>query len=102
MGVCHYRSDGNKIIFKQTANHSAGDCWKYKLSTDYVIKEREYFETGFPLSVGYTQNWEFDFLNEGEITINWICYKGGTLNKDNSYSETYLFDENGNLKKVTA
>lgn len=90
--------NGNKEIrFSQQANSSSGTYWHYSLSTNTVISEKEYYATRFPLNFGsgYTENWIFDIIGDGDVTIQWFAYKGDALSEKDSYSITYHFEENG-------
>lgn len=81
------------FCLKQSANSSSGTYWEYELSTDKIIKETNYYETRFPLNfTGYKQNWEFDIIGRGDVTVYWKAYDGGSYDEKNCYSVTYSFD----------
>lgn len=92
-----------EVILSQKANSSSGSYWEYELSTDTVINEIEYYESKFPLNVGpgYAQNWRFEVIGEGEITIKWLAYEGDSYKESDSYSITYLFDDEGKYTIVS-
>lgn len=96
-------NDKNEIRFSQQANGSSGTYWNYSISTNTVISEKEYYETRSPISFGpgYTENWIFEIIGEGDVTIQWLAYKGGTLSETDSYSITYRFEENGKYRIIS-
>ncbi len=91
-----------EVVFSQKANSSSGSCWEYELSTDTVIKEIEYYTSKFPLNFGpgYTQNWRFEIIGKGEVTVKWLAYQGDDYQEKSSYSVTYYFDNDGNYSIV--
>ena len=76
----------------QFASGSSGEFWTYELSTDKVIKEIEYKEN----ILGSEQEWSFEQIGVGEVTIRWNAHEGLRYNESGSYSITYYFDEDGN------
>ena len=76
----------------QFASGSSGKFWTYELSTDKVIKEIVYEENIF----GSEQEWTFEQIGVGEVTIRWNKHEGLRYNETGSYSITYYFDEDGN------
>ncbi len=66
---------------EQTANSSNGSYWEYELSTEDVLAESGYYETGF-LGPGYTQHWKFEAVGEGNVTLLWKHYTAGGMNFD--------------------
>ncbi len=76
----------------QFASGSSGEFWTYELSTDKVIKEIEYEEN----ILGSEQEWSFEQIGVGEVTIRWNAHEGLRYNESGSYSITYYFDEDGN------
>lgn len=94
-------STSETIEFTQKANGSAGNFWEYELSNNDIIQEISYTETQVFLSPGYRQNWTFNILNEGDVTIQWLAYKGGSLSEKDSYSITYHFEENGEYSTIS-
>lgn len=76
----------------QFASGSSGKFWTYELSTDKVIKEIAYEENIF----GSEQEWTFEQIGVGEVTIRWNKHEAGEYNESGSYSITYYFDEDGN------
>jgi len=92
-----------EVIFSQKANSSSGSYWEYELSTDTIINEIEYYESKFPLNFGsgYTQSWRFEVIGEGEIIIKWLAYEGDSYKESDSYSITYLFDDEGRYTVVS-
>ena len=76
----------------QFASGSSGEFWTYELSTDKVIKEIAYEENIF----GSEQEWSFEQIGVGEVTIRWNAHEGLRYNEIGSYSITYYFDEDGN------
>lgn len=83
-----------RLFITQFANGSSGEFWTYELSTDTVIKEIEYAGNIF----GSGQEWTFEQIGVGEVTIRWIAHEGLRYNERQSYSITYYFDEDGNYK----
>lgn len=85
------------IRFTQTANDRGGNYWEYKLSNDKVITEIDYYHSRSFLNFGpaETQNWIFEPVNTGEVTITWQEYEGGGF-VGSSYEVTYYFDKDGN------
>lgn len=95
----------NELLLTQSANGSSGSYWEYSLSTENVIKEKQYYESRNPLNFGpgYKQNWLFEVIGEGEVTIYWIAYEGGnSINQSKSYTLTYNFDKNGKYTIVSS
>lgn len=94
----------NELLLTQSANSSSGLYWEYSLSTEKVIKEKQYYESRNPLNFGsgYKQNWLFEVIGEGEVTIYWIAYSGSSIDKSKSYTLTYDFDENGKYSIVSS
>lgn len=92
-----------EVILSQKANSSSGSYWEYELSTDTIINEIEYYESKFSLNVGpgYTQNWRFEVIGEGKITVKWLAYEGDSYKESASYSVTYLFDDEGKYTIVS-
>ncbi len=90
------------IHFTQTTNDRGGNYWEYRLSIDNVIREIEYYRSRFFLNFGpaETQNWIFELVNEGEVTITWQEYEGGGFVGD-SYEVTYYFDEKGEYTVIS-
>lgn len=90
------------IRFTQTMNDRGGNYWVYRLSIDNVIREIEYYRSRFFLNFGpaETQNWIFELVNEGEVTITWQEYEGGGFVGD-SYEVTYYFDEEGEYTVIS-
>lgn len=89
----------NQIIeLTQKGNSSAGNYWEYSLSNDDVIKEANYYETSF-IGPGYTQHWKFEILNDGNVTIHWTAYDGGSVSEKNSYDLTYYVSD-GKLRAI--
>ena len=76
----------------QFASGSSGEYWTCELSTDKVIKEIAYEENIF----GSEQEWTFEQIGVGEVTIRWNAHEGLRYNENSSYSITYYFDEDGN------
>ncbi len=76
----------------QFASGSSGEFWTCELSTDTVLKEIEYEENIF----GSEQEWTFEQIGVGEVTIRWNAHEGGEYIESGSYSITYYFDEEGN------
>lgn len=91
-------SDRSEIEFTQNANSSSGSYWEYQLSTDSILAETDYHTSKFPINFGpgYKQHWTFEIINPGEVTIEWLAYEGDSYKESNSYSITYIFDDNGN------
>lgn len=90
------------IRFSQNANGSSGEFWKYQLDAEDVIKEIEYYESRHFLNFGpgYEQNWIFEVVNPGEVTITWLKYESGR-DFEGSYSIRYHVDINGELTVLT-
>lgn len=91
------RHKNNEIVLSQSANSSSGVYWEYKLSTDGIIEEKQYYESRFPLNFGpgYEQNWIFEVIGEGEVTIHWTAYHGSSIDYKKSYDITYYFKDSG-------
>ena len=83
-------------------NDRGGNYWEYRLSNNNVIREIEYYHGRFFLNLGpaETQNWIFELVNEGEVTITWQEYEGGGFVGD-SYEITYYFDEKGEYTVIS-
>lgn len=90
------------IRFTQTTNDRGGNYWEYRLSNDKVIREIEHYNSRFFLNFGpgETQNWIFELVNAGEVTITWQEYEGGGFIGD-SYEVTYYFDAEGNYTVIS-
>ena len=86
------------IKFSQNANGSSGRNWKYQLDTEDVIKEIEYYTSRHFLNIGpgYEQNWIFEVVNPGEVTVTWFEYESGN-DLEGTYSIRYYVDTNGEL-----
>lgn len=85
----------------QKASHSAGSYWEYSLSNNDVISETDYFETSF-FGPGFTQHWQFEIINDGEVTIHWTAYHSGNeIDKKNSYDVTYSVQDGKLYRKNT-
>ncbi len=92
----------HSIKISQNANGSSGDYWDYELSEDGILIESDYYTTRFFLNLGpgYSQIWKFSSIGCGEVTIHWIAYESGShIVEENSYSVTYIVDENGIISK---
>ena len=76
----------------QFASGSSGKFWTYELSTDTVIKEIAYEKNIF----GFEQEWTFEQIGVGEVTIRWNKHERGEYSERGSYSITYYFDGDGN------
>lgn len=72
-------NNSKNVTFMQNGNYSSGSYWEYELSTEDVIKEVDYHTSRFYLNFGpgYQQNWEFEIVGEGEVTIHWLAYVSG-------------------------
>lgn len=92
-----------EVHFSQKANSSSGAYWDYSLSTNTVISEKEHYETRFPLNFGpgYTENWIFEIMDEGNVTIQWLAYQGGFLSEKDSYCITSHFEKNGEYHVIS-
>lgn len=90
----------SKIEFTQSANSSSGSYWEYTLSTDDILVETDYQTSKSPLNFGpgYKQHWTFEIMQAGEVTIEWLAYEGDSYKESDSYSVTYVFDDNGNYQ----
>lgn len=86
------------IRFTQNANGSSGNSWEYQLDNENVMKEIEYYTSRFFLNFGpgYQQNWIFEVVNPGEVTVTWFEYESGN-DLQGSYSIRYYVDTNGEL-----
>jgi len=91
-------SNQSEIEFTQSANSSSGSFWEYKLSTDNILVEIDYYTSKFPINLGpgYKQHWTFEIINSGEVTIEWLAYEGDSYKESTSYNMTYVFDDDGN------
>lgn len=94
------KCENKDVLVSQSANSSSGLYWTYELNTEDIISEKKYYESKFPLNFGpgYKQNWIFEVVSEGEVTINWIAYSGSSIDLKKSYSETYYFESNGSYQ----
>lgn len=89
----------NKVYFSQPANGSRGQTWKYEINPEGVLKEVDFYDSYILLA--HYENWVFEPISQGEVTINWICFVSGTsVDEDECYSVTYLVDENLKVKKI--
>ncbi len=95
--------ENNEVLLSQSANSSSGLYWTYELSTEGIISEKQYYESKFPLNFGpgYKQNWIFEIIDEGEVTINWIAYSGSSINLKKSYKITYFFRNDGSYQIIS-
>lgn len=84
-------NSNDQIHFVQKANGSNGEFWKYELSTDAILTEKEYYKS----KVGRRQNWIFEQIGVGEVTITWKAHEGGMYDEKNSYCITYYFYSDG-------
>ncbi len=90
----------NKVYFSQPANGSRGQTWKYEINPEGVLKEVDFYDS-YILPTAHYENWVFEPINQGEVTINWICFVSGTsVDEDECYSVTYLVDEDLKVKKI--
>lgn len=90
----------NKLHFSQPANGSRGQTWRYEINPEGVLKEVDFYDS-YILPTAHYENWVFEPINQGEVTINWICFVSGTsVDEDECYSVTYLVDENLKVKKI--
>lgn len=89
-----------EVLLSQSANSSSGSYWTYELSTEDIIREKQYYESKFPLNFGsgYKQNWIFEITGEGEVTVNWIAYSGDSIDIKKSYNITYYFENDGSYQ----
>lgn len=98
------KGDAHKdgIRFTQTTNDRGGNYWEYRLSNEKVIREIEHYNSRFFLNFGpaETQNWVFELVDAGEVTITWQEFEGGGFEGD-SYEITYLFDEDGKYTVIS-
>ena len=79
------------ITFSKIAYESNGESWSYEMSNSDVLKEIKY-RRGI---LGSADEWTFEQIGEGEVTIKWIAWRAGIYNERDSYSITYYFDEDG-------
>ena len=94
--------NNERIRFTQTMNDRGGNYWEYRLSNAKVIREIEHYNSRFFLNFGPAekQNWIFEPVNAGEVTITWQEYEGGGFIGD-SYEVTYYFDAEGNYTVIS-
>ncbi len=103
--TCSNSTCKNKeVLLSQSANSSSGLYWTYELSTEGIISEKQYYESKFPLNFGpgYKQNWIFEVIGEGEVTVNWIAYSGSSINLKSSYNVTYYFESDGSYQIMSS
>lgn len=103
--TCSNSTCKNKeVLLSQSANSSSGLYWTYELSTEGIISEKQYYESKFPLNFGpgYKQNWIFEVIGEGEVTVNWIAYSGSSINLKRSYNVTYYFESDGSYQIMSS
>lgn len=90
----------NKLHFSQPANGSRGQTWRYEINPEGVLKEIDFYDS-YIFPTAHYENWVFEPINRGEVTINWVCSVMGTsVEEDECYSVTYLVDENLKVKKI--
>lgn len=96
------KEKSNEVMFRQSANSSSGSYWEYSLSNENVLQETEYTTSTFFLNFGpgYQQNWTFEVIGAGEVTIDWLAYQGSFYDEEASYSVTYIFDNDGNFQAI--
>ncbi len=103
IGFTSFNKDDNRLYCSQSANGSAGDHWGCELVPDNILKEVDYYTTKFPLNLGpgYVENWVFEPIGQGEVTINWTAYTGGAfVDEDSSYYVVYTVDGDKNITKT--
>lgn len=91
----------NKLYFSQPANGSRGQSWKYEIDPEGVLKEVDFYESYIP-PIAKCENWTFEPIGQGEVTISWICFVSGTsIDEKECYSVKYRVDENLKAKKIS-
>lgn len=98
-------SPRNRITISQNANGSSGEHWEYELSCDNVLREVKYQTHRSPLNFGpgYEEQWIFEAVAEGEVTIRWTAYEGGEhIMEDKCYSAVYNVDADGNITCISS
>ena len=98
------KKSDNKLHFIQDANGSRGQKWEYEMYPEGILEEVDYYTSRFFLNFGpgYNQNWVFEPIGQGEVTINWNCYhSGNSLDESECYSLTYRVDENLKAKIIS-
>lgn len=91
------------VRFKMPANGSSGEFYKYELDRDDILREVDHYYKRFFLNFGpgYSDVWEFEIIGEGELTVSWTAYRGGSdIVKAESFTETYLVKD-GKCTKIS-
>lgn len=90
----------DRVIFRMDANGSAGVFYKYEFSRNDILREVDHYDERFFLNFGpaYDEVWEFEIIGDGELTVNWTGYDGGTIHEDMCFYETYLFKDGERTK----
>lgn len=84
------------ITFSQKCGKD--DTWTYQLSNDMVLKEVFYSES--QIFSNKTQKWKFQIIGEGEVSIKWSFYDNDSIFGKETYTDTYIFNNDGSYTKV--
>lgn len=90
------------VAFRMPANGSAGEHFEYAFDRDNILREKGSYTKRFFLNFGpgYDDVWEFDIIGEGELTVSWTKYRGGSVDRDGCFDETYLVKD-GKCVKIS-
>lgn len=90
----------NKLHFSQPANGSRGQTWRYEINPEGVLKEIDFYDS-YIFPTAHYENWVFEPIGKGEVTVNWISYKAGTsVVADECYYVIYDVDDDMNITKT--
>lgn len=95
--------DDKRLYCSQNANGSAGDHWGCELVPDGILNEVDYYTTRSPFNFGpgYKENWVFEPMGQGEVTINWTAYTGGNhIDENASFYVVYTVDDDKSITKT--
>lgn len=89
------------VMFKMHANSSLGEHYIYEFDRDDILRETDNYERHVLwFFLDYSEVWEFDIIGEGDLTVNWTNYQGGSVVKANCFTEVYRV-ENGKCTKIS-
>lgn len=89
------------VMFKMPANGSSGEHYEYAFDRDDILREVDRYSKSVPIVFQASVDvWEFDIIGEGELTVSWTAYQGGSdIVKDECFAETYRV-EDGKCRKT--
>ncbi|MDE7360794.1 MAG: hypothetical protein K2N38_02545 [Oscillospiraceae bacterium] len=91
------------VMFTMPANGSSGEYYEYAFDRDDILRETDSYIESFFLNFGpgYNDVWEFDIIGEGDLTVSWTSYCGGTdIVREECFTETYRV-EDGKCTKIS-